>query len=170
MRSGWAVSGFPDQPSKTAFTLFVGSMLAVTAFPVLARILQEKRMTQSAMGSVGIAAAAIVTVMMFLDVAVAKGVAAGQSSGEIAMVFVWTAVMIVVLFGAVRPVLVPLGRKIEAAGELDASSFAVCIVVMFATAYASDRIGTGVIVGGFLAGAVMPARADVVPCVRGSAE
>ncbi|MGH9013481.1 MAG: cation:proton antiporter [Acidimicrobiia bacterium] len=146
-------------PSKTSFTLMVGAMLAVTAFPVMARILQEKGLTQSTMGSVGIAAAALVTVLMFLVVAVAKGVATDQSTGDQALTFVNTAIFLAVMFLVVRPLLERfLGRPYEAAGELSATVFAVAVIVAFASAYVADRIGINVIVGGFLAGAVMPAR------------
>jgi Kef-type K+ transport system membrane component KefB len=146
-------------PSKTAFALMVGAMLAVTAFPVMARILQEKGLTQSLMGSVGIAAAAVVTVLMFLVVAVAKGVATDQSAGEQFLTFFWTAVFLVVAFVVVRPLLERfVGRPYAAKGELTPPAFAVALILMFASAYLADRIGINVIVGGFVAGAIMPAR------------
>jgi Kef-type K+ transport system membrane component KefB len=146
-------------PSKTAFALMVGAMLAVTAFPVMARILQEKGLTQTLMGSVGVAAAAVVTVLMFLVVAVAKGVATSQSASEQFLTFFWTAVFLVVAFMVVRPLLERfVGQPYLAKGELTQPVFAVALIVMFASAYLADRIGINVIVGGFVAGAIMPAR------------
>ncbi|MHB8341669.1 MAG: cation:proton antiporter [Mycobacteriales bacterium] len=148
--------------SKMAFTLFIAAMLAVTAFPVMARILQEKGLTSSPMGSVGIASAAVVTVLMFLALAVASGVATHQGSGKILAKFGYAALLIVVLFGLVRPALRPLGRSYESAGRLTPGTFGVLLIVLFASAFAAHVIGVNVIVGGFLAGAVMPARKSLL--------
>lgn len=154
--------GTDTQPSRLAFTLMVGAMLAVTAFPVAARILQEKRLDQTDMGAVGIAAAALVTVLMFLAVGVARGVASDASGSSQAMRFVGTAVFLVVMFGVVRPVLANLASSIRSGSGLSGTHLAIAMGVMFASAYAADRIGINVIVGGFVAGVVMPARERLV--------
>lgn len=158
--NGDFVAGFGtvDEPSQLSFTLFLAAMLSVTAFPVMARILQEKGMTASAMGSVGVAAAAIVTVAMFLTVAVAAGVATEQGPSSLAVKFVAAAVYIAVLFLVVRPLLAPLGAAYEREGRLTPGLFAVVLIILFTSSYAAHQIGINVIVGGFLAGAVLPAR------------
>jgi Kef-type K+ transport system membrane component KefB len=159
------VAGFgtPDEPSQLSFTFFIAAMLTVTAFPVMARILQEKGMTASAMGAVGVAAAAIVTVAMFLTVAVAAGVASEQGPSSLAVKFLIAGVYIAVLFLVVRPLLIPLGRAYEEAGKLTPGLFAAVLIVLLLSSYAAHQIGINVIVGGFLAGAVMPARTGAVP-------
>jgi Kef-type K+ transport system membrane component KefB len=145
-------------PSQTSFTLFVAGMLTVTAFPVMARILREKKLTASSMGSTGVAAAAVVTVLMFLTVAVASGVASDQGPSKLAVKFVVAGVYIAVLFLIARPALIPLGRAYERAGTLTPLMFGLIMVFTFASAYAAHQIGINVIVGAFLAGAVLPAR------------
>lgn len=147
-----------ELPDQLAFSLFLAAMIAVTAFPVMARILQEKGLSASPMGAVGVASAAVVTVLMFLLVAVARGVAAGNSLGEHSMVFIGTAVYLAVMFGLVKPVLARLGARIRRVGAVRSDTFAIVAIVMFASAFAADRIGINVIVGGFVAGAVMPER------------
>jgi Kef-type K+ transport system membrane component KefB len=153
-----AAFGTADEPSQLSFTFFIAAMLTVTAFPVMARILQEKGMTASAMGSVGVAAAAIVTVAMFLTVAVAAGVATDQGPSSMAVKFAAAGVYIALLFLVVRPALAPIGRAYEEAGRLTPGLFATVLIVLFLSAYTAHQIGINVIVGGFLAGAVMPAR------------
>ncbi len=149
------VNGFgtPTEPSRLGFTLFVGALLAVTAFPVMARILQEKGLTTSSMGATGIAAAACVTVLMFLTIATADGVAK-----EKAFVQVWAfaAIYIVVMLFGVKRLLAPLGRKYQETGVLSSDTFAIFIAVAVASSYVADRIGINVIVGGFMAGLAMP--------------
>ena len=150
--------GLDAQPSKMAFSLMVGAMLAVTAFPVMAHILQEKGLSRSLMGSVGIAATAVLSVLMFLAVATAAGVARHDSTGDILTKYGLTALYIGVLFLVVRPLLEPLGRAAEAKGEVSQGMFGVIFILVFASAYVADRIGINVIPGAFLAGAVLPAR------------
>jgi Kef-type K+ transport system membrane component KefB len=150
--------GTPDQASRQGFSLFLAAMLTVTAFPVMARILQEKRLTDSPMGSIGVAAAAVVTVLMFLAVAVAAGTASGQGPDRLVVKFVLAGAYLAVMFGLVRPMLAPLGRRFERAGTTTPGIFAAVLIVAFASSYVADRIGVNVIVGGFVAGAVLPAR------------
>jgi Kef-type K+ transport system membrane component KefB len=154
------VAGFggPDAPDQTTFVLFVAAMLSVTAFPVMARILQEKGLTATPMGSIGVAAAAVVTVLMFLAVAVATGAATDQSPSSMGVKFAAAAAYLAAMFLVVRPALAPLGRSYERAGQLRPGVFATVIVMLFASSYAAHQIGINVIVGGFVAGAVLPAR------------
>jgi len=149
--------GTPDQASRTAFALMVGAMLSVTAFPVMARILQEKGLTQSVMGSTGVAAASIVTVLMFLTVAVAAGVARDASTGSLAMRFLGTGAYVAVMLLVVKPALRPLGRAYERRGSLSPEMFAGMLIVAFGSAFVADRIGINVIVGAFLGGIIIPA-------------
>lgn len=152
--------GSPAQPSKASFTIMVAAMLSVTAFPVMARILQEKGLTQSTMGSVGVAAAAVVTVLMFLTVAVASSVATRQGAGKLVLKFGGAAIFIAVLFVVVRPALETFLRSYEEKG-LSANLFAAILILLFGAAYAADRIGINVIVGSFLFGSILPARDDL---------
>ncbi len=163
----FAVMGPDGLPDQLAFALFLAAMLAVTAFPVMARILQEKGLQASPMGVIGVAAAAVVTVLMFILLAVAKGTAKGNTLGDHTLVFIGAVVFLAVMFGVVRPLLRPIGERVREAGAVHADTFAVVMIVVFASAYAADRIGINVIVGGFVAGAVMPERALMFAELRG---
>jgi Kef-type K+ transport system membrane component KefB len=156
--------GLPDQ---LAFALFLSAMLAVTAFPVMARILQEKGLQTSPMGVIGVAAAAVVTVLMFILLAVAKGTAKSNTIGDHLLVFLGTIAFLGIMFGIVRPLLRPLGERVREAGAVKPEVFAIVMIVMFASAYAADRIGINVIVGGFVAGVIMPERELLFAELRG---
>jgi Kef-type K+ transport system membrane component KefB len=150
--------GKPAAPSELAFTLFIGAMLAVTAFPVMARILQEKGLQTSAMGATGIAAAAIVTVLMFLLVAIASGVRDDKSTGDQALSVTQAAAYVAVMLLIVRPALARLiGPSVRAKG-LTMDTFAAVLITLFLSAYVATKLDLNVIVGGFLAGAAMPER------------
>ncbi|CAN5635137.1 hypothetical protein BH24ACT4_BH24ACT4_08930 [soil metagenome] len=148
--------GTADSPNRLGFTLFVGALLSVTAFPVMARIIQEKGLTTSSMGAIGIASAGAVTVLMFLLIATADGVAKEKSLASISQVWVITAIYIAVMLLGVKRLLAPLGRAYAKTATLSPDAFAIFVGVAIASGYAADRIGVNVIVGGFMAGLVIP--------------
>ena len=174
--------------SPLGFTLMVGAMLAVTAFPVMARILQEKGLTKSEMGAIGVAAAAIVTILMFVAAGVAAGVASGAETSSVAIKAALALLYIVVMMAVVRPALAPLGKKYEersaarkeqlvemgwserevardASGigpTLTTPMFAFIVILMFVSSWVAHLLGVNVIVGGFMAGLVLPARKGLV--------
>ncbi len=150
--------GTSDQPSRAAFGLILGAMLAVTALPVMAHILQEKGLSQTRIGSVGIASSAIISVLMFLVLTTAISVDNHAGAGSILTKYAITAIYIGTMILLVRPALGPLGRRIEALGSITPLTFGVIFVLMFASSYVTERIGITVIPGAFLVGAILPAR------------
>ncbi len=149
--------GTDDAPSRVAFSLMIGAMLSVTAFPVMARILQEKGLASSSMGAIGVAAAALVTVLTFVLVSVAAGVAEERSAAhQIQTVGLMAAFLAAMALLAPR-ILRPLGRRYEREG-LSPEVLVWAVIVVFVLSYAAQRLGLSVIVGGFVAGAVMPQR------------
>lgn len=158
------VAGFGTDaaPSRLGFTLFVAALLSVTAFPVMARILQEKGLTTSPMGAIGIAAAGVVTVLMFLLIASADAVATDEGVGVIVRTWAIAAAYIGVMLLVVKRLLAPVGRAYARTGTLSPDMFALFIGLAVASGYLADRIGINVIVGGFMAGLVVPEpRADL---------
>jgi Kef-type K+ transport system membrane component KefB len=145
-----------ELPAKTGFTLMIGAMLAVTAFPVAARILQEKGLATSPLGAVGIAAAAIVTVLMFLTLGVATGVAKDAEGSVHVKRIVGTVVYLLVMWFVVRFVLGKVLTPERLGDKLNPTFFVTAVVVVLLSAYAADRIGINAIVGGFMAGIAMP--------------
>jgi Kef-type K+ transport system membrane component KefB len=168
----FAAGGFFDDPtwkppgvSTTTFLLFLGAGLSVTAFPVMARILQEKGLMASTMGAVGVGAAAVVTVLMFLAIAAASASAAG--SGVIAGVGIklgLTVALIVVLLLVVRPIMGLLTRRWRP-GQPLGTLLAVMLIGALATGLATDRFIGVALVGGFLFGAAVPATEGLAEAV-----
>ena len=145
------------QPSQLSFTLFLAAMLTVTRVPGDGPDPPGEGHDRQLHGFGRRGGRAIVTVLMFLTVAVAAGVASDQGPSSLAVKFAAAGVYVVVLFVVVRPMLAPLGRAYERAGGLTPGLFAVVLIVLLASSYVSHVIGINVIVGGFLAGAVLPA-------------
>jgi Kef-type K+ transport system membrane component KefB len=154
------VAGFGSaaQPSRLAFALVIGAMLAVTALPVMAHILQEKGLSSSRIGAVGIAASAVISVLMFLVLTTALSVDTHAGAGKIVGKYAITAIYIAIMFLVVRPALKVLGRRIEKAGTMTPPIMGWIFVVVLASSYVSNRIGLTVIPGAFIAGVILPAR------------
>ena len=159
---GLAVSLFiyrPFAPSNTpfsSFALFMGVAMSVTAFPVLARIIEERGMTNSYLGSIAIACAAVddITAWCILAsvIAIVKANGVGPSAVTVLMVLTFTAFMLWVL----KPQLKRVIGDVEIAKKPN-SIVAGALALAFTSAYFTEVIGIHALFGAFLAGAVMPA-------------
>jgi Kef-type K+ transport system membrane component KefB len=162
--STWTVAGM----THTNYALFLGVGLAVSAFPVMARILQEKQLMTSKMGALGIGAAAIVTVLMFLVFDAVKLSAANANiTREMAKSVGWLLILIAGLMFLVRPVLQYAGRNWK---EGDAPPDGLMILTLasaLGAGLACDyKVGISPLVGGFLAGALVPFGRELADAVR----
>lgn len=149
----------PSGASNLGFVLFVGAMLAVTAFPIMVRILQEKGLTTSPIGAVGIAAAAITTVGMFVTASLASGIAANESGQGLAANILLTVAYLVAMVTLIKPLMARAGRRYRETRHLDSSFFASIMIVTIASGYVAHQLGLTVIIGGFMAGVILPERA-----------
>ncbi len=147
----------PEGVDYTTFALFVGAALSVTAFPVMARILQEKGLLAGEMGAVGVGSAAVVTVLMFLLIAAASASAKGSGiAEETGVKLLLTVGLILGLFLIARPLLALALRYVPEERYQD-SIMGAMLVGALATGLAADRIGINALVGGFLFGVAVPA-------------
>jgi Kef-type K+ transport system membrane component KefB len=144
--------------SSTTHALFVGAGLSVTAFPVMARILQEKGLLATDMGAVGVGAAALVTPLMFL--VVAGAVASSNEMGvpnTIGIKLGFAVGFVAVLFLVVRPLLkLVINQLYEPDKPLNATLLAILLIGAIASGLVADRIGIHSLNGGFLFGAAVP--------------
>lgn len=140
-----------------SFGLFMAISMSITAFPVLARILDERKMTSTPLGTMALTCAAIndVTAWSLLAVIVAITNADGLTSpfGTLVLVGVFGAVMLRI----VRPLLpLWLGDDTHESEPARPSAMVGAFLLMLASALATDLIGIHALFGAFLAGAVMP--------------
>lgn len=144
------------------FALFLGAALAITAFPVLARILTDTGLHRTRLGALAITCAAIDDITAWCLLAVV--VAVVKSSGALDVVttvglsLVFVAGMILV----VRPMLARLAGSDGAWGRLHPPVMAALFAGLFLAAWTTEEIGIHAIFGAFLLGAVMPRSAGLV--------
>lgn len=144
----------PQGVSFLVFALFMSIAMSITAFPVLARILQEKKLSATPLGGMALAAASVDDVTAWTLLALI--VALGGSGGAIDCLFI-IALLIgfaAVMFLLVRPLLGRFyQRYLESRGV---SPVGISLFLLLASAYATERIGVHALFGAFLAGAVLP--------------
>jgi Kef-type K+ transport system membrane component KefB len=143
------------------FALFMGVAMSITAFPVLARILVERRMLRRPVGALAMAGAAIDDVTAWGLLALATAVA-GAGSGIDALLVVGLAGVFtaaVIVLG--RPVLGRLSTAYDELGHVPSLWVAGIFVSILLAAYVSQQIGIAPIFGAFIVGLIMPRHAGL---------
>src|SRR4051794_3579495 len=130
------------------FALFIGAALAMTAFPVLARILNDMRLSATPLGALVLTAAAIDDVIGWTILAVALAALKASSAWEYVRIGVECAAFVAVVLYVVRPLL----RRMTAS--------ALVLPIALAGAYVTDAIGIHAVFGAFLVGVAMPRPQD----------
>jgi len=148
------ISGTTD----TGFVLFVAAILAVTALPVMVRILQEKGLTLSRLGAVGIAASAVCTVAMFVTASVAASVSTGEKTGSVLLKVGLISLYLVVTLTIGRSLVRRVADVFRRTARMSTGLYVTIFLVIVASGLAAHMLGLTVIVGGFMAGAVLPIR------------
>jgi Kef-type K+ transport system membrane component KefB len=150
----------PDK-KFVAFALFMGVAMSITAFPVLARILIERRMLKRPVGALTLACAAIDDVTAWFLIALATAIAAAGTGGEVARVIA-LAIAFCLLMGIVaRPLLARVSKAYEGAGRVPGAWIAAIFAGVLLSAFVTEEIGIAVIFGGFVMGMIMPRHAGL---------
>lgn len=146
----------PPQISFSAFALFISVAMSITAFPVLARIIEERGLSKSHLGSTAIACSAVddVTAWCLLAVVVAIVKANGLSSSAL------TIFLALLFIGVMLFMLKPRAERIIGKDVIDDARvkqlMALVLAFVFASALFTEVIGIHALFGAFLAGVMVP--------------
>lgn len=144
-------------PDFLPFALFIGTAMAITAFPVLARILVERGMHRSSLGSLALACAALNDILGWAILATVLAIVASAGGWDLPLTLVECVAFAAVLVAVVRPlVLQRLAARFERLGQIDVRLLGIMLVVVAASAWTTELIGVHVVFGAFLIGAVWP--------------
>src|SRR6516164_8445610 len=139
-------------PHVSTFALFIGTAMAATAFPVLARILADRGLHRTRIGGIALASAAIADVLAWCLLAVVVALAGSSEDWKVALAIPYLAVM----FAVVRPLLRRLSGFYLKAGRLTPNILATVLAALLLSCYATNWMGLHFIFGAFLFGVVMP--------------
>ncbi len=152
LRTRFAPHGIGSVP----FVLFLGIAMSITAFPVLARILEERNLQSTPLGTTAILCAAVDDVVAWSLLALALALI-GESGGpsSLPIRLVGLAVYLFVMLGVVRPLAARLVKR-RNNPELSIDLLGLIVGAVLISAAATDKIGIHPLFGAFLAGVCFP--------------
>jgi Kef-type K+ transport system membrane component KefB len=146
---------FPEGSSVWGSSVFLGSSMCITAFPMLARIIHFKGLNGTRMGTVAIGAGAMDDACAWCLLAVV--LSSLEKSPSAAIRSIGGGILLVILISLViRPALLRLQKWLVADDSLTEPGLVVCLALMSLSAFATDRLGLHAVFGGFLMGTAIP--------------
>jgi len=146
-----------DSVPFVSFALFMGTAMSITAFPVLARILTERRMLHTKVGTVAITCAAVDDVTGWCVLAgVVLLIRSAGTGASLWLTIGGTIAYIALMIFGVRRFLPWLQSAAERRGGVSQGVLAMVLVLVLASAWATERLGIHALFGAFILGAIMP--------------
>jgi K+:H+ antiporter len=137
------------------FALFIGTAMSVTAFPVLARILMERNLLRTRLGSIAIACAAVDDLAAWILLATIVALTThDRNARPLWLMFVYIAVYILIML-VIRRVLEAWSKGVDER-KLPLDAMLIFVVFALVSGGAGEWIGIHAFVGGFAAGLVIP--------------
>lgn len=147
----------PPSVPPSIFALFLGVAMSVTAFPVLARLLRDRRLERTPLGTTALSVAAIGDVTAWILLALIVGVVRA-TAGDVAMTGALTLCYVAAMLLLVQPV---LNRLLDGDSEGSRSALAAILIALLLSAWVAELIGIHAIFGAFLMGVVIPSRSAI---------
>jgi Kef-type K+ transport system membrane component KefB len=145
----------PAGVSFLSFSLFMGVAMSITAFPVLARIVKERGLSQTFLGKMAITCAAVDDVTAWCILAGVVAVARAGSSLSVVYILLGTLVYVFLMFKVVRPF---LEEKCKNQGSLPLT---LVFLLLLVSALVAELIGIHALFGAFLAGIILPEKSSL---------
>ena len=146
----------PSGIGRIPFVLFLGISMSITAFPVLARILEERKLQSTSLGTTALMCAAVDDVAAWTLLAFTLTLLGG---GNHAMTMpwrlLWLSLYVVVMLGVIRPLGTWVAKRRNTIG-LSYELLGVMIAIVLASAAATEAIGVHPLFGAFMAGLCFP--------------
>lgn len=141
--------------SQANATLFLGACIALTAFPMLARIITERGLGDSALGTLALTAGAFDDAVSWCVLALVLATFGGGPG--VAILAIGGGILWAVLVLRFAPrLLAPLGRRVERDGSISHFALAIVLIAFCTSAFLMDAVGIHAIFGGFIMGVAMP--------------
>jgi len=140
----------------SAFALFLGVSMSITAFPVLARILEERNLSRTHLGSTAIACAAVDDVTAWCLLAVVVAIVKANGIGGALVTIGLTLLFIIFMLFVARPRIARAVARRRPPARMGTGMLAATFLFVFASAWTTEVIGIHALFGAFLAGVCMP--------------
>ena len=153
----YTYSDFAPQGIEFAsYGLFFGIAMSITAFPVLARIVQERGIHKTKLGTIVITCAAADDITAWCILAAVIAIVKAGSFLSSLYIIGLALVYVLLMLKVVRPFLKRIGDLKSTRESLSKPVVAIFFLVLLLSSYASELIGIHALFGAFMAGAIMP--------------
>jgi Kef-type K+ transport system membrane component KefB len=139
-----------------SFALFMGIALSITAFPVLARIVQERGIHKTKLGSIVITCAAADDITAWCILAVVIAIVKAGTFVSSLYIIVLAVLYVLAMIYIVKPFLKRIGDLYGSKDSIVKPVVAIFFLVLIISSYATEVIGIHALFGAFMAGAIMP--------------
>jgi Kef-type K+ transport system membrane component KefB len=146
----------PEGVQFLSFGLFLGIAMSITAFPVLARIVQERGLHKTRLGTIVITCAAADDITAWCLLAAVIAIVKAGSFVSALYIIALAAMYVILMITVVRPFLKRVGDLHSTRENLSKPIVAIFFLVLIISSYATEVIGIHALFGAFMAGAIMP--------------
>jgi Kef-type K+ transport system membrane component KefB len=146
----------PDTINFLSFSLFIGISMSITAFPVLARIVQERQLTKTRIGAIVITCAAADDISAWCILAAVIAIVKAGSVLSAFYIILMAIAYVILMLKVIRPFLKRLGDIYSHQDTLSKPVVAIFFVTLLVSSYLTEIIGIHALFGAFLAGVIMP--------------
>lgn len=150
----------PENVRFMPFALFIGVAMSITAFPVLARIVQEKGLSKTKLGIMAITCAAVDDITAWLMLAAVIAIVKAGSFVSAFYTILLVLVYLLIMLKVVRPFLKKIGEIYSGKEGLSKPIVAIFFVTLLLSACATEMMGIHALFGAFMAGVIMPENAS----------
>ena len=146
----------PEGITFLSFALFMGIAMSITAFPVLARILQEKGLTRSKLGAMALTCAAADDLTAWCILAAVIALVKSGSSVSVLYTIGLAVAYVIIMLKVVRPALEKLEHVYNSKEKKRTGIIALFFIMLIISSYITSIIGIHSLFGAFIAGVIMP--------------
>lgn len=146
----------PMKVEFLSFALFLGIAMSITAFPVLARIVQERGIHKTKLGTIVITCAAADDITAWCILAAVIAIVKAGSFVSSVYVIAMSILYVLLMLKVVKPFLKRIGDLKYSRQSLSKPVVAIFLLTLIISAYATEVIGIHALFGAFMAGAIMP--------------
>ncbi|MDR3268550.1 MAG: cation:proton antiporter [Tannerella sp.] len=139
-----------------SFALFIGIAMSITAFPVLARIIQERGYTRTHLGTIALASAANGDISAWCILAVVMAITQAGSMLSAIYNILFSGIYMLIMFLVVRPLLRMVGDLYHNKEVVDKPLIMLMFLFLLVSSYLTEILGLHALFGAFMVGTVMP--------------
>jgi Kef-type K+ transport system membrane component KefB len=152
------------------FALFLGTAMSITAFPVLARMLADRNMHRTSLGTLAIACAAVDDVTAWCILAGVILLVRSSDAASLWPMLLGAAAYITAMLAVARPALRKLESRYRETGGVTKGLLALILLFLLASSFSAVQLGIHAVFGAFLAGAIMPKNQPLVRSITDKLE